>query len=179
MAIRWSVSPFRPSVCPHFLSVRNYISVPIGQIWFILGTNDKYGKCCISSYSKKWLFFSVYELIKIIFLENGTVRTNKMKFWRTIKRGQNMWQLPKREEFLFILLVSSQIECLISIFNKTNILNSMVNIENKQPNHLLCCTCFTYNVRYTRLLFMVKLVLLTSRTQHWTGQGWQLFWLES
>ena len=48
-----------------------------------------------------------------------------------------MRQLPKREEFLFILLVSSQIECLISIFNKTNILNSMVKIENKQPNHLL------------------------------------------
>ena len=41
-----------------------------------------------------------------------------------------MRQLPKREEFLFILLVSSQIECLISIFNKTNILDSMVKIEN-------------------------------------------------
>ena len=78
----------------------------------------------------------MYELIKIIFLKNGTVRTNKIKFWRSIKRGQNMRQLPKREEFLFILLVSSQIECLISIFNKTSILNSMVKIENKQPNHL-------------------------------------------
>ena len=72
----------------------------------------------------------MYELIKIIFLKNGTVRTNKMKFWRLIKRGQNMQQSPKREEFLFILLISSQIECLISIFNKTNILNSMVKIEN-------------------------------------------------
>ena len=29
-----------PYVRPHFLSVRNHISVPIGQIWFILGTND-------------------------------------------------------------------------------------------------------------------------------------------
>ena len=90
----------------------------------------------------------MYELIKIIFLKNATVRTNKMKFWRLIKRGQNMRELPKREEFLFILLVLSQIECLSSIFNKTNILNSMVKIENKQPNHLLCR--FTYNVRYTR-----------------------------
>ena len=71
----------------------------------------------------------MYELIKIIFLKNDTVRTNKMKFWRSIKRGHNMRQLPKREEFLFILLVLSQIECLISIFNKTNILNSMVKIE--------------------------------------------------
>ena len=49
-----------------------------------------------------------------------------------------MRQLPKRGEFLFILLVSSQIECLISIFDKTNILHSMVKIENKQTNHLLC-----------------------------------------
>ena len=68
----------------------------------------------------------MYELIQIIFLENGTVRTNKMKLWWSIKRGQNMRKFPKREEFLFILLVSSQIECLISILNKTNILNSMV-----------------------------------------------------
>ena len=30
-----------------------------------------YGKSCISSYSKKWLFFAVYELIKIIFRETG------------------------------------------------------------------------------------------------------------
>ena len=29
---------------------------------------------------KNKLFFSVYELIKICFLGNGTVRTNKMKF---------------------------------------------------------------------------------------------------
>ena len=43
---------------PHFLSVRNHISVPIGQIWFILdtngqiwfilGTNDKYHELSIS-----------------------------------------------------------------------------------------------------------------------------------
>ena len=32
----------------------------------------------------------MYELIKIIFLENVTVGTNKMKFWRSIKRGQIM-----------------------------------------------------------------------------------------
>ena len=37
-----------PSVCPHFLSVRNHISVPIGQIRFILGTNDKYHGLSIS-----------------------------------------------------------------------------------------------------------------------------------
>ena len=109
----------------------------------------------------------MYELIKIIFLKNDTVRTNKMKFWRSIKRGHNMRQLPKREEFLFILLVSSQIECLISIFNKTNVLNSMVKIENKQTNHLLCrfnqlvlhTTCDIPG-DITRLNFMVKLVLL-------------------
>ena len=59
-----------------------------------------------------------------------------------------MRQLPKREEFLFILLVSSQIECLISIFNKTNILNSMVKIENKQTNHLLC--------RFNQLVFNIQ-----------------------
>ena len=50
--VRPSVCPFRPSfrpsVCPHFLSVRNHISVPIGQIWFILGTNDKYHGLSIS-----------------------------------------------------------------------------------------------------------------------------------
>ena len=38
-SVRLSVRPFRPSVRP---SVRNHISVPIVQIWFILGTNDKY-----------------------------------------------------------------------------------------------------------------------------------------
>ena len=73
-----------------------------------------------------------------------------------------MRQLPKREEFLFILLVLSQIECLISIFNKTN----MVKIENKQTNHLLCrfnqlvlhTTCDIPG-DITRLNFMVKLVL--------------------
>ena len=43
-----SVRPFRPSVCPHFLSVRNHISVPIGQILFILGTNDKYHELSVS-----------------------------------------------------------------------------------------------------------------------------------
>ena len=36
------------SVCPHFLSVQNHISVPIGQILFILGTNDKYHGLSIS-----------------------------------------------------------------------------------------------------------------------------------
>ena len=59
----------------------------------------------------------MYELIKIIFMKNGTVRTNKMKFGRSIKRSQIMQKWPKREEFLSILLVSSQIECLIGIFN--------------------------------------------------------------
>ena len=34
-AVHLSVHSVRPSVC-------NHISVPIGQIWFILGTNDKY-----------------------------------------------------------------------------------------------------------------------------------------
>ena len=34
------VRPSVHSVRPHFLSVRNHISVPIGQIKFILGTND-------------------------------------------------------------------------------------------------------------------------------------------
>ena len=44
-----SVRPsFRPSVRPPFLSVRNHISVPIGQICFILGTNDKYHELSIS-----------------------------------------------------------------------------------------------------------------------------------
>ena len=41
-------SSVRPSVRPHFLSVRNHISVPIGQILFILGTNDKYHGLLIS-----------------------------------------------------------------------------------------------------------------------------------
>ena len=36
------------SVRPHFLSVQNNISVPIGQIWFILGTNDLYHELSIS-----------------------------------------------------------------------------------------------------------------------------------
>ena len=36
------------SVRPHFLSVWNHILVPIGQIWFILGANDKYYKLSIS-----------------------------------------------------------------------------------------------------------------------------------
>ena len=36
------------SVRPHFLSVQNHISVPMGQIWFILGTNDKYHELSIS-----------------------------------------------------------------------------------------------------------------------------------
>ena len=37
-----------PSIRPHFLSVQNHISVPIGQIWFIIGTNDKYHGLSIS-----------------------------------------------------------------------------------------------------------------------------------
>ena len=37
-----------PSFCPLFLSVWNHISVPIGQIWFILGTNAKYHVLSIS-----------------------------------------------------------------------------------------------------------------------------------
>ena len=36
------------SVRTHFLSVRNHISIPIGQILFILGTNDKYHGLSIS-----------------------------------------------------------------------------------------------------------------------------------
>ena len=36
------IRPFRPSVRSYFLSVPNHISVPIGQIWCILGINDKY-----------------------------------------------------------------------------------------------------------------------------------------
>ena len=48
---------------------------------YISDTTCIYGKSCISSYSKKELFFTVYELIKkFFFLRNGTVRTNKMKF---------------------------------------------------------------------------------------------------
>ena len=43
-----SVRSSIPSVRPHFLSVWNHISVPIGQIWFILGTNDKYHGLSIS-----------------------------------------------------------------------------------------------------------------------------------
>ena len=35
-------------VHPHLLSVQNHISVPIGQICFILGTNDKYHGLAIS-----------------------------------------------------------------------------------------------------------------------------------
>ena len=46
--VRASVRPSVHSVRPHFLSVRNHISVPIGQIWFILGTNDKYHGLSIS-----------------------------------------------------------------------------------------------------------------------------------
>ena len=42
------VRPSVHSVRPHFLSVRNHISVPIGQIWFILGINDKYHELSIS-----------------------------------------------------------------------------------------------------------------------------------
>ena len=41
------VRPSIPAVRPHFLSVRNHISVPIGQIWFILATNDKYHELSI------------------------------------------------------------------------------------------------------------------------------------
>ena len=40
--VRGCVRPSIPSIRPYFLPVRNHISVPIGQIWFILGTNDKY-----------------------------------------------------------------------------------------------------------------------------------------
>ena len=47
--IRASIHLFRPSVRPHFLSVLNHISVPIGQFWFILGTNDKYHELWISN----------------------------------------------------------------------------------------------------------------------------------
>ena len=36
------------SVRPHFLSVRKHISVSIGQIWFIFGTNDEYHRLLIS-----------------------------------------------------------------------------------------------------------------------------------
>ena len=36
------------SVRPHFLSVRDHISVPIGQIYFNLGANDKYHELSIS-----------------------------------------------------------------------------------------------------------------------------------
>ena len=43
-----SAHPSVYSVLPHFLSVRNHISVPIGQICFILGTNDKYHGLSIS-----------------------------------------------------------------------------------------------------------------------------------
>ena len=42
------VRPFVHSVRPQFLSVPNHISVPIGQILFILGTNDKYHGLSIS-----------------------------------------------------------------------------------------------------------------------------------
>ena len=37
----------------------------------------------------------MYELIKNIFLRNGTVRTNKMKFWRSKKRGQKHAKIAK------------------------------------------------------------------------------------
>ena len=47
----------------------------------------------------------MYELIKNIFMKNGTVRTNKMKFWRSIKTGPKYARIAK-EEFLFTLLVS-------------------------------------------------------------------------
>ena len=40
----YSFGVVRPSIPP----VRNHISVPIGQIWFILGTNDKYHGLSIS-----------------------------------------------------------------------------------------------------------------------------------
>ena len=46
--VRACVRPSIPSVRPHFLSVQNHISVPIGQILFILGTNDQYHKLSIS-----------------------------------------------------------------------------------------------------------------------------------
>ena len=39
-----------------------------------------YGKSCISSYSKKIIMFRCVRTNKNIFLINGTVRTNKMKF---------------------------------------------------------------------------------------------------
>ena len=42
----------------------------------------------------------MYELIKIIFLRNGTVRTNKMKFRRSKNGTKNVRKLPKREEVL-------------------------------------------------------------------------------
>ena len=53
----------------------NINSQNVAKTWI-----SRYGKSCISSYSKKYLFFAVYELIKFVFLRNGTVRTNKMKF---------------------------------------------------------------------------------------------------
>ena len=42
------IRPSIPSVRPHFLSVRNHISVPIGQICIILCINDKYNVLSIS-----------------------------------------------------------------------------------------------------------------------------------
>ena len=44
-----------------------------------------YGKSCISLYSKKYLFSSVYKLLKNIFWKNATVQTNKMKSWWSLK----------------------------------------------------------------------------------------------
>ena len=44
----YSFGIVRHSVRPHFLSVRNHFSVTIGQIWFILSTNDKYHGLSIS-----------------------------------------------------------------------------------------------------------------------------------
>ena len=48
LSVRPSVCPSIQSVCPHLLSVRDHISVPIGQIYFNLGANDKYHELSIS-----------------------------------------------------------------------------------------------------------------------------------
>ena len=63
-----------PSVGPHFLSVWNHISVPIGQILGILCTNDKYHVLLISYKFRQNRPFSTWVmalvLVKTIIMQN-------------------------------------------------------------------------------------------------------------
>ena len=91
----------------------------------------------------------MYELIKIIFLRNGTVRTNKMKFWISKNGTKNMRKLPKRTGNFCLSFTPYYRLNVWSVFSiKLTFLIAWWKIENKQPNiKVRIAVC---NVRYTR-----------------------------